>query len=171
MVHCVSVLFLRNNIGQNTLKIHNPHFLICVTVFMKMLSRINIIITWNSKKRAAAAVSPWSGFIPLEILSFIWNNVYRKIIPDIVHTQMVFEQTLFLWWSTTNITSIYSHAILKITLIPHWCGIKQFQSTRVWHTFQSPPVNNTFIPWESWYGQLLYFSSSTSHSGRTVLAL
>ena len=73
MVHCVSVLFLRNNIGQNTLKIHNPHFLICVTVFMKMLSRINIIITWNSKKRAAAVVSPWSGFIPLEILSFIWR--------------------------------------------------------------------------------------------------
>jgi hypothetical protein len=73
LVHCVSFLYLRNTIGRNTLKIHNPNFLIRVTVFMKMLSRINISIIRNSKKRVAAAVSPWSDLIPLEILSFIWR--------------------------------------------------------------------------------------------------
>ena len=73
LVHCVSFLYLRNTIGRNTLKIHNPNFLIRVTMFMKMLSRINISIIRNSEKRVAAAVSPWSDLIPLEILSFIWR--------------------------------------------------------------------------------------------------
>ena len=73
LVHCVSFLYLRNTIGRNTLKIHNPNFLIRVTVFMNMLSRINISIIRNSEKRVAAAVSPWSDLIPLEILSFIWR--------------------------------------------------------------------------------------------------
>jgi len=70
--------FFYVRIGRNTLKIHNPNFLIRVTMFMKMLSRINIIIIRNSKKRVAAAVSPWSDLIPLEILSFIWRWWWSK---------------------------------------------------------------------------------------------
>ena len=133
VVHCVSFLYLRNTIGRNTLKIHNPNFLIRVTVFMKMLSRINIIIIRNSKKRVAAAVSPWSDLIPLEILSFIWRwwskqvftfwqthaqryslgfiFVSEKMKINVIQTCNLHMMMLYLWcW-------LYHHDLLLLLLV------------------------------------------------------
>ena len=130
LVHCVSFLYLRNTIGRNTLKIHNPNFLIRVTMFMKMLSRINIIIIRNSKKRVAAAVSPWSDLIPLEILSFIWRwwsftfwqthaqryslgfiFVSEKMKINVIQTCNLHMMMLYLWcW-------LYHHDLLLLLLV------------------------------------------------------
>jgi len=133
LVHCVSFLYLRNTIGRNTLKIHNPNFLIRVTVFMKMLSRINISIIRNSKKRVAAAVSPWSDLIPLEILSFIWRwwskqvftfwqthaqryslgfiFVSEKMKINVIQTCNLHMMMLYLWcW-------LYHHDLLLLLLV------------------------------------------------------